>query len=72
MLYTSIPVDRGWTIKVDGKKIESIEVFNSLIGLELDEGYHTIEFIYIPRGLYLGGIISLISIALVFVLKKKK
>lgn len=72
ILYTSIPVDKGWTIKVDGKKVENINVFDSLIGLELSKGYHTIEFIYVPRGLYLGGIVSLISIILVFILKKKK
>lgn len=72
MLYTSIPVDKGWTIKVDGKEVESIEIFDSLIGLELSAGYHTIEFSYTPRGLYLGGIVSLVSIVLVFVLKKKK
>lgn len=72
ILYTSIPVDKGWTIKVDGKETDSIEVFDSLIGLELSSGYHTIEFIYRPRGLYLGCTVSLISIILVFVLKKKK
>lgn len=72
MLYTSIPVDNGWTIKVDGKEVECVDVFDSLIGLELEKGYHTIEFSYIPRGLYLGGITSLISTVLVFVLKKKK
>ena len=72
MLYTSIPLDKGWTVKVDGKKVESIEIFDSLIGIELDEGKHEIEFTYIPRGLYLGGIVTFASIILVIFLKKRK
>lgn len=72
ILYTSIPVDKGWTIKVDGKKADSLEIFDSLIGLELEKGNHTIEFIYVPRGLYFGSIISILSIGLAIVLKKRK
>lgn len=72
ILYTSIPVDKGWTIKVDGKVVESLELLDALIGIELEPGYHTIEFNYIPRGLYFGGLISLISIISVCILKKKK
>lgn len=72
ILYTSIPLDKGWTIKVDGKKQEPVEIFDTLIGLELSKGNHTIEFSYQPRGLYAGGIITFISIALVIILKKRK
>ena len=72
LLYTSIPFDKGWTIKVDGKKVDGIKIFDTLIGIELEEGTHTIEFKYIPRGLYIGTFISLSSIILVFVLRKKK
>lgn len=72
ILYTSIPCDKGWTIKVDGKKVNNLEIFNSLIGLELEPGYHTIEFSYVPRGLYIGVIISILSVGLVITLKKRK
>lgn len=72
ILYTSIPTDKAWTIKVDGKKVNSLEIFDSLIGIELSRGNHTIEFSYIPRGLYIGGVISIISILLVIILKKSK
>ena len=65
-------MDKGWTIKVDGKKQEPVEIFDTLIGLELSKGNHTIEFSYQPRGLYAGGIITFISIALVIILKKRK
>lgn len=72
ILYTSIPLDKGWTVKVDGKKVDKIEIFNSLIGIELSKGQHIIEFMYVPRGLYAGGIVSLISLSLVVFLKKRK
>lgn len=72
ILYTSIPLDKGWIIKVDGKKVENIEIFDSLIGLELTKGEHEIEFTYIPRGLYIGGFVSVLSICLVIILKKRK
>ena len=70
ILYTSIPLDEGWTIKIDGKKVKSTEIFNTLIGIELTKGEHTIEFSYTPKGLYIGGIISILSI--IFVILQKK
>lgn len=72
ILYTSIPLDKGWTVKVDGKKVDKVEIFNSLIGIELSKGKHVIEFNYIPRGLYAGGFVSIVSLFLVIFLKKKK
>lgn len=72
ILYTSIPLDKGWTIKVDGKKQTPTSILDSLIGIKLLKGNHTIEFSYIPRGLYLGGFISLVSIVLVLILEKRK
>ena len=72
ILYTSIPLDKGWTIKVDGKKVDKTEIFNSLIGIELSKGEHVIEFTYVPRGLYAGGFVSIVSLFLVIFLKKEK
>lgn len=72
ILYTSIPLDKGWTVKVDGKKVDKVEIFNSLIGIELSKGEHVIEFTYVPRGLYAGGFVSIVSLFLVIFLKKEK
>jgi len=72
ILYTSIPLDKGWTIKVDGKVQQPVEIIDTLIGIELESGSHIIEFEYIPRGLHLGGFISSLSIVLLFILKKRK
>lgn len=77
LLYTSIPYDEGWTLKVDGKDCEYIKILNGFIGVDLEEGQHTIEFKYKLPGFKVGLSISIISlIALVCIgiynYKKKK
>lgn len=62
LLYTSIPYDEGWSLIIDGKKAEYIKILDGLIGVELDEGEHSIEFKYHVPGLRLGSIISIIGL----------
>lgn len=63
-LFLSIPYDEGWHIYVDGEKVNSKEIFNTFIGINLSKGEHAIELKYIPQGLYLGISITLISISI--------
>ena len=77
LLYTSIPYDEGWILKVDGKDCEYIKILNGFIGVELEEGQHNIEFKYKLPGFKVGLSISIISlIALgcigIYNYKKKK
>lgn len=73
MLFTSINYDEGWTVLVDGKKANTVKIGDALIGINLDEGEHTIEFSYYPQGLKLGIIISVATFALLilFLIFKK-
>ena len=73
MLYTSVNFDEGWTVKVDGTEVEKIKIADALIGIELDEGEHTIEFSYTPQGLKIGLIISAATaiLLLAFVIIRK-
>ena len=71
VLYTSIPYDKAMKIILDGKEIEPIKIFDTLIGIELPKGNHVIEFKYTPRGFKEGTIISIIGIGL-FILSNKK
>ena len=64
VLYTSIPYDRGFTIIVDGKKVDAFKTFDTLIALKLQQGVHTIEFKYIPVGLKSGLFISVFGVVL--------
>ncbi|NLB36417.1 MAG: YfhO family protein [Clostridiales bacterium] len=68
ILYTSIPYDPGWSVKVDGKPINSIKIADSLLAINLSKGEHTIEFRFMPQGLILGCVISSASLLLFIVI----
>ena len=75
ILYTSIPIDKGWHIYIDDKEVKCDVLLNTFIGVTIDNGEHTIEFEYIPQGFGSGLCISLVSITLFgycFILDKKK
>lgn len=61
-LWTSIPYNTGWSIKVDGKEVKYNEIFETFISVELEEGNHEIEFIFKTKGLRIGIIIFIIGI----------
>lgn len=64
-LVLSIPYEKGWTVKVDGKKLEAIELFEgAFISIPLTTGEHTISLSFYPVGFNLGIIISLVSLGL--------
>lgn len=64
MIVTSVPYDVGWTVKLDGKKIDYEKVNLGFIGFYAESGIHQLELDYIPPGLQLGAIISTISLIL--------
>lgn len=70
IMFTTISWEPGWTIKVDGQKVEPVKVCDALIGVELTAGEHEIEMTFFPEGLSLGiictitGIIAIIIIAI--------
>lgn len=63
-IYTSIPYDKGWVVYINGKKINSYSIDDSLLGFDLNVGYNYIELRYIPPYLNLGIIVSAITIIL--------
>ena len=58
-------------IKVQFKTLGKRYYFGTA-GLKLEQGSHTIEFKYVPRGFKSGVTISIISILLLIFLKKRK
>lgn len=78
ILYTSIPYDTGWTITVDGEKIEKEEMLSlgeALIGIHLSAGTHTVEFKYTPQGFIIGlgltGIGIVVLLAYILIIRKR-
>lgn len=78
ILYTSIPYDKGWTVKVDGQEVETFALQDSLLYINLEQGEHTVEFSFFPQGFKIGllasfaGVMLLVVILLVCMLLKKK
>ena len=60
----SIPYEHGWTVLLNGEKIEPALFGETLMALDLEAGKHTIQMSYIPYGKYVGIIMSIGSIAI--------
>ena len=76
LLYTSIPQNGNWSVKVDGEPAEIVLVGDVMAAVELTEGEHTVVFTYRNRAFALGWKISLVSAAifgaLVYLDRRKK
>lgn len=67
-LVISIPNENGWEAFVDGKKLTKIDsALNGFMCIEIPSGKHDVELRFIPPGLIIGCVISLISIAVLIV-----
>lgn len=67
IVYTSIPYDEGWKIKIDGKdlpKEDYISLQDAYLCFRAPEGKHFVEFSYELKGLKAGAAISILSVVL--------
>lgn len=65
LLFTTIPYDDCWSVKVDGNDAETLSLLdNAFIGVRLPKGNHNIEFSYKVSGLKGGIILSVIGVVL--------
>lgn len=46
LIFTSIPYDTNWEITIDGKVVKPVKIFDSLMGIKVKPGYHTIKLEY--------------------------
>lgn len=81
LFFTSIPYDKGWTVKVDGVEIaedDYIALQDAYLCFNLPAGEHEIEISFMPQGLLLGAgisaltVIALIAAAIIFAKRRKK
>ena len=68
LMYTSIPQNGNWSVRVDGKAVQTKLVGDCMIGVELTQGTHTVTFTYHNAAFSLGWKISLGCVAVFFVL----
>jgi uncharacterized membrane protein YfhO len=75
LLYTSIPYESGWTVKVDGEEVETYAAGKAMLSIYLTAGEHTIEYSYIPAGFVMGMVISVTSILILvalYIIERKR
>lgn len=76
VVFTSIPYDAGWTVKVDGKKVNTYGVGErdlqgdngAMLAFDIESGDHTVELSFFPRGLLAGIVVSVVSLGLLILL----
>ena len=63
-LITSIPYDRNFEVRVDGKQVTHEKVNTAFLGMELEKGAHEITIIYHAPGATMGKVMSLLGVFL--------
>ena len=64
IIFTSIPYDTNWEIKIDDKIVKPVKIFDSLLGIETKEGKHKIKLEY-KEHFTIPILISLITLTVV-------
>ena len=79
-LFLSVPVDRGWTVQVNGREVDKQTLQNDAFAdcfylIPLDQGLNKVKLTYKVPGLTAGAVLSaatlLAAAALFFVVRKK-
>ncbi len=73
-LFTTIPQENGWIVKVNGKQVKTSTALDCLITIPLEKGKNTITMEFSPDYLRLAVILSiagLVIIAVIFVFEYK-
>ena len=60
----TIPYDEGYTVYVDGKKVDIEMVNDGFIGFKIDEGKHDIHLTFKAPYANVGRIVSLVGIVI--------
>ena len=64
MVFTSIEYDPGWTVLVDGQKVETFAAGNAMLSFDVSQGEHTVTMTFFPSGLAIGLVLSGIGLVL--------
>ena len=73
-VFTTIPYDSNWRVYVDGERVETYKMIDTMLGFDITEGKHTVELEYVHTPFLIGSIISIIGIdllILLWILEKK-
>ena len=60
LLFT-IPYEEGWKAWVDGKEVEPMAGLEVFLAVKIPDGTHQVQSRYIPPGLKIGRLLTVIS-----------
>ena len=66
-LIVSVPYDKCWHVKTDGKKAVTKKAMGALMSIEVPAGAHSIDMKYIPEGTVIGAVVSLTGLLLLVI-----
>lgn len=66
-IMTSIPYDVGWTVKIDGKKVDVQTYAGTFMTIPCEAGTHTVEMHYASPGVSTGLVIAFFAVLLAIV-----
>ncbi|MCA1031290.1 YfhO family protein [Bacillus timonensis] len=73
ILFLSVPYSKGWTVTVDGKKVDTYKVNSAFTGVYVTEGEHVFEMKYVTPYFKEGLMISVGTfLLLIFILRKRR
>ncbi|MBE5970639.1 MAG: hypothetical protein E7242_10450 [Lachnospiraceae bacterium] len=62
VFLTSVPYEPGWSVYVDGERVETHAFKGAFVSFDLSAGHHEIVMKYMPQGFIPGLIISLAGV----------
>lgn len=72
-VLTSIPWDLGWSVRLDGKKVETERFAGTFLAVEVPAGEHELRFSYVSPGFYEGlGLFAAAAIAALFLFVRSR
>ena len=75
-LFTTVPLEKGWSVSCNGKKVEPAMVAGALMSIPLESGTNTIEMTYHVPYLSAGIVLTVLGIVLlaatIYLENKKK
>ncbi|NJD01038.1 MAG: YfhO family protein [Ruminiclostridium sp.] len=67
VLFTTIPYHKGWSVKVDGKSVDTYAIDEGFLAFDVDKGKHTIQMRYMTPYFPLGAGITAGSIIIILI-----
>jgi uncharacterized membrane protein YfhO len=67
--YMFLPItnDPGWSAKVNGKKVNIVNAMGAFIAVPLETGENEIDLFFLPYGMKLGGLVTILTLIIVLV-----